>query len=123
MFQKGNPGGPGNPFTRQVAIYRRALLEAISEKDIQAIMRVLIRKAKAGDIIAAKEVLDRAVGKPMQAVDVSTSGFGLTARDVSGMAIREMQRLPDEVLEDVVEEGLRGNGRRRQSKTKTPVKR
>jgi hypothetical protein len=65
-FAKGNSGGPGNPLGHRVAALRRALLEAVSEKDLRAIIAKLVEQAKAGDIQAAKEVLMRTLGKPVE---------------------------------------------------------
>jgi len=71
-FTTGNPGGPGNPHSRQVADIRRAMVEAVSEDDLQAIVATLIAKAKAGNIMAAREVLDRLLGKPKASMDLTT---------------------------------------------------
>jgi len=66
-FRKGNPGGPGNPHARQVARLRAALLEAITPEDIAAVVRAMIERACAGDVAAAKVILERALGQPIQA--------------------------------------------------------
>jgi len=34
-FAKGNPGGPGNPFARQVAALRQNMLDAVTGEDIR----------------------------------------------------------------------------------------
>ena len=65
-FAKGNPGGPGNPHARHVAQLRSAMLEAVSEKDIAIIIERLVDAAKGGDLAAAREILNRTVGKPIQ---------------------------------------------------------
>ncbi len=62
-FAKGNAGGPGNPHAAQVGQLRRALLDAVSGSDLRAIIAALIAKAKDGDTAAAREVLDRCLGK------------------------------------------------------------
>lgn len=49
-FGPGNPGGPGNPYARRVAAIRSALLAAVSDEDVRAIVAALVRKAKGGDI-------------------------------------------------------------------------
>ena len=63
-FAKGNAGGPGNPFGRKLAANRAAILEAVTPEDVRLIMGVLREKALAGDLAAAKLVLQYAVGKP-----------------------------------------------------------
>jgi len=64
QFAKGNAGGPGNPYARRVAQLRKLMLEAVSEDDVRAIIAALVKRAKAGDLSAAREILNRLVGKP-----------------------------------------------------------
>lgn len=71
-FAAGNPGGPGNPFARRVAAYRRTMLDAVTDEDIREVVAVLIQQAKAGDVAAARELLTRIIGKPVEAVDPDT---------------------------------------------------
>src|ERR1043165_4126263 len=71
-FQKGNRGGPGNPFTRQTAKLRQAALNAVSEDDIQEIIAVLKARAKQGDVAAIKLLLSYSVGKPTHAPNPDT---------------------------------------------------
>lgn len=68
-FTKGNRGGPGNPFARQTAAYRKAMRQRVTEVDIQEITAMLLFKAKTGDLAAAKMVLTFCVGKPAETVD------------------------------------------------------
>ncbi len=63
QFAKGNPGGPGNPYARRTAALRSALLDAVTEQDIRAVARALVKRAKAGEIPAIRELLDRLLGK------------------------------------------------------------
>ena len=69
-FAPGNPGGPGNPYVKRAAEIRAAMIEAVSEDDLRAIVRALVKKAKAGDTVAAREVLDRLIGKPLASLQV-----------------------------------------------------
>jgi hypothetical protein len=71
-FVAGNQGGPGNPFARQTARLRKAMLAAVTDADIQAIVAKLIELAKGGDVAASKLVLAYAIGKPDEAVDPDT---------------------------------------------------
>jgi hypothetical protein len=66
-FLPGNPGGPGNPHARQVGRLRSAMLTAVDEGDLRLIVTKLVELAKAGNVIAAREVLDRCLGKPVEA--------------------------------------------------------
>lgn len=69
-FVQGNKGGPGNPHGGKVAKLRSALLAAVSQKDLREIIARMVAEAKAGDVQAAKLVLDRCLG-PAEAVDVA----------------------------------------------------
>jgi hypothetical protein len=64
-FLKGNPGGPGNPFVRQVAALKAALFEALTREDVGAVMRTMRDKALSGDVAAARLMLEYSVGKPL----------------------------------------------------------
>ena len=68
-FAKNNCGGPGNPLGRQVQAIRVALVSAISVEDIQAVVQALIKKAKKGDVVAAKILFERTAG-PAAALDL-----------------------------------------------------
>jgi hypothetical protein len=68
-FAKGNPGGPGNPFARQVAELRQAALAAVTPETVHAILAKMAERALAGDVQAAKLVLAYAVGRPGAAAD------------------------------------------------------
>jgi hypothetical protein len=69
-FTKDNPGGPGNPFARQVAALRAAFLNDVSSEDVKEIAAALKTQAKKGNVAAARLVLAYSLGKPDQAVDV-----------------------------------------------------
>ena len=66
-FVQGNAGGPGNPYARQVAEHRKALMDAVTPNDVKRVVRVLIDKALSGDIQAARILLDRLLGPPVAA--------------------------------------------------------
>jgi hypothetical protein len=68
-FTKGNPGGPGNPFARRVALMRQTMLEAVSDEDLRAIVRTLVDQAKRGENNSVQILFDRLFGKPTAAPD------------------------------------------------------
>ena len=68
-FTRGNPGGPGNPYARQVAALRKVILNRLTEQDLLAITEALLAKAKEGSVGAAKLLLAYAIGKPAAAPD------------------------------------------------------
>jgi len=65
-FLKGNPGGPGNPLGQHVARLRKALLEAVTPEDMKEVAAALLAAAKLGDVAAAKELLLRCLGRPLE---------------------------------------------------------
>jgi hypothetical protein len=68
-FAPGNPGGPGNPYTRQTALLRQAVLDELNEVEIRIIVQRLKARAVGGDVQAIKLVLAYAVGKPENVVN------------------------------------------------------
>lgn len=66
-FVTGNAGGPGNPYAKRVAALRLAMLEAITEEDMRAILGKLVELARLGNVQAAREVLDRCLGRSIEA--------------------------------------------------------
>jgi hypothetical protein len=68
-FATGNRGGPGNPFARQVAALRSALLARVTPEDLGDVAEELLRQAKGGSLAAAKLLLSYTLGKPGPAVD------------------------------------------------------
>lgn len=81
-FAPGNKGGPGNPHAATVGRYRAAILKCCTPEDVVDVFRAMMDKAKAGDVAAAKVVLDRVLG-PNTALLVSTPE-GVTFQLVSG---------------------------------------
>lgn len=65
-FQKGWRGGPGNPHAKKVARLRSVLLNAVTPEDVEEVIAALLRKAKRGDVYAARELFDRLMGRPQQ---------------------------------------------------------
>src|SRR5262245_7105892 len=68
-FAMGNRGGVGNPFARQVAGFRAAILQATTHQDIKAITKKLIDMAKEGNLAAAKLHWAYTCGRPEQSPD------------------------------------------------------
>jgi hypothetical protein len=65
QFAKGNVGGPGNPYARQVAQMRLRALDGVSGDDVEAILAKMVELAKAGDVPAARLVLQYTLGRPV----------------------------------------------------------
>src|SRR4051794_13946756 len=63
----------------QAELYRQYILEEVIKNQAE-IIAAMLNKAKAGDVQAFKELNDRAVGKALQNVDVTTKGESLNFR-------------------------------------------
>src|SRR5262245_52395654 len=68
-FAKGNPGGPGNPFNRQIAAFRKMLVESTTMEHIRLAHAKLIEKVEEGNLAAIRLFFQYAVGKPLPAAD------------------------------------------------------
>jgi hypothetical protein len=67
---KPTPASPPPSPVKSVADLSTAALNGITKGDVAAVVDNLLRRAKAGDRKAAKEVLDRALGKPKQGMSL-----------------------------------------------------
>lgn len=65
-FRPGNKVARGNPHAKRVGELRSALLKAITPTAIRKATKALIREAEAGNVQAARELIDRAIGKPIE---------------------------------------------------------
>jgi hypothetical protein len=68
-FAKGNLGGPGNPFARQCAHFRKVLHEMVTDQDIRDLAATLLLQAREGNLGAIKLVFSYVIGKPTPAPD------------------------------------------------------
>jgi hypothetical protein len=68
-FARGNSGGPGNPFGRRLAQLREFLLRSATEQNVERLANMLMEKAFAGDMAAAKLLLLYWIGKPKEVVE------------------------------------------------------
>jgi hypothetical protein len=66
-FAKGNSGGPGNPHAKRANQLRSAMYRSVKVGDMRQIVQSLVEEAKGGNVQAAREVLDRCLGKPIEA--------------------------------------------------------
>lgn len=68
---------------------RSALLAAVTADDIEAVARALVAQARAGEIPAARELLNRVLGK---AADDSEQAEPIVLRVITGVPKREEPR-------------------------------
>ena len=106
-FAKGNFGGPGNPFARQVAALRAALIASVSEEDMRAIAGQLVVSARLGDLAAIKLLFQYVLGKPAAAVDpdaLDVEEIALYRRSPTAREAHEAarERLPADAVAEVL---------------------
>jgi hypothetical protein len=68
-FTAGNKYGPGNPFARQTAQLRKALLEVVTPEEMRQVAFTLLLRAKTGNLTAIKLLFQYVLGKPAEGVD------------------------------------------------------
>jgi hypothetical protein len=66
-FAPGNKLGRGNPHAKRVNRIRAALMKAVKPEDIRLAAVEIVNQAKAGDLKAFAELLDRTIGRPVPA--------------------------------------------------------
>jgi hypothetical protein len=91
-FARGNAGGPGNPFARQVGRLRKALLDCLTEEAMVEIGRKLIELAREGDVQAIRLLFSYTLGKPAEAV--SPDRLDLDEWECLGQAAQIQRELP-----------------------------
>ena len=78
-FLKGNPGGPGNAYCGTLEKFRTAIKNATPPERLARVWEALLREAEGGNVLAAREVLDRVFGKQAQAIVVADADGGPNA--------------------------------------------
>jgi hypothetical protein len=68
-FVAGNPGGPGNPYARQTAAFKKAIHAATTPDEAKALARKIYELAMEGNLAAAKLYFSYTAGKPQEAMD------------------------------------------------------
>ena len=65
-FAKGNKGGKGNPFARNVAMMRKCFFNAVTENEMTVLVRLIYHMAMEGDLKAAGLLFKYMIGQPNQ---------------------------------------------------------
>jgi hypothetical protein len=83
-----------------VAKLRYALLRRLTAGDVVEVVEALLVKAKTGDVAAARELLNRAVGKAVAPVELSGPGgealaAGVSAADVQIVIVQALKDMPE----------------------------
>ena len=95
-FAVGNKLGRGNPRLRRLHAIRATIIHAMTHERIMAVIDSLYDQAVAGDVIAARELLDRTIGKPEAHVHVTgdVSPDAILRRIESYMVVRRALMVP-----------------------------
>src|SRR5262245_56666763 len=100
-FAKGNPGGPGNPLHKRMALFRQTLLAAVTPEDVRQVVGQVVEQAKAGQPWAVREFLDRCVGKPLATMELTGAEgepLGPTVQVVQAAVLEALADLPEAKL-------------------------
>src|SRR5262245_43562264 len=103
-FGAGNSFAKGNPLNQRVQKLRCALLRSLTSKDVRDVAAALLKKARKGDVQAAKELFDRALGKPRQSIELE--GEGVSAASIAAVILQALEEFP--VARQAVAAKLRG---------------
>jgi len=96
-FLLGNKGGPGgNPEAARVRAYRMAFLRAAKPRDVRRTVLKLAKLAEAGEEWAARELLNRCLGKSKETLAVEVKHEGDLRRGEELLGIIERQNRPEE---------------------------
>jgi hypothetical protein len=63
-----------------MARLRQLIREAVTDDDLRKIVRSMVEAAKAGDLAAARELLNRVIGKPLNIADDDAAARGALLR-------------------------------------------
>ena len=63
-FAKGNAGGPGNPYTREVAALKKMMLQRMDAGKLAALVDQMYLAAMNGNVPAARLIFSYTLGKP-----------------------------------------------------------
>ena len=96
-FAKGNRGGPGNPFSRQVAAFRACLINTVTQDDFKAIVFKLVERAQNGNLQAVKLLFSYLLGIPKPVVEPDEL-------DLNEMHLAQQTALAEEALQEAASE-------------------
>ena len=94
-FAKGNRGGSGNPFARQVAAFRTCLINCVTQDDFKAVVFKLVERAQNGNLQAIKLLFAYLLGTPKPVVEPDEL-------DLHDMHLAHQAALAAEVLQEAV---------------------
>lgn len=92
-FATGNKFGTGNPNASKIQKLRAAMLSAVTEKDVKAIVAQVVKLAVGGDLKAAKMILDL-VGRP----EGDTPADATTSPAPTEITLNNFERIKRELL-------------------------
>ena len=102
-FASGNSVslGHGRPRKEQEQAYLLAFQKGLSESDLTAVVKAIVKQAKSGSVAAARLLIDHSVGRPTVRVELDTD---VPEYRVAGQTPGEHMRLEMAYLQKVVTE-------------------
>jgi len=79
-FTKGNKFGKGQKKGNNIRSVSMLIKALVTDEDVVAIVKVLVDKAKGGDLKAIAELFDRLIGKAKQGIELESAGEKLGVR-------------------------------------------
>lgn len=95
-FAIGNQCGKGNPLAKRAQELRAAFVNAVTDDDIVSIVQGMVSAAKAGDVAAARLVLDRCLGK-VPSPDPSTVAVQIVNERQSDDRVNNAMRIAEQI--------------------------
>lgn len=92
-FAKGNKCGKGNPLNRRAQMLRAQCLRYMTPQKLWDVVDKLYEMAMEGDVLAARELLDRTLGKAHQPIKLDVDA------KISGQASITHRIVKDDALE------------------------
>jgi hypothetical protein len=74
-FAKGNKLAHGNPWVAQMQAFQRCFLDSVKKAELRAVIKAMIKKAKEGDVNAARLIVERICGKMPQDAGIQVTNL------------------------------------------------
>jgi hypothetical protein len=116
-FVKGNKGGPGNPFARQLGLLRATMVYCVPPERMARVVVALTDKAISGDVAAMKLFFQYLIGTPTEAVNPDRLPIDEWQKIRDGAvdpeeAAKVLERCPATLATDLVKEHWAGQAER-----------
>jgi hypothetical protein len=97
-FAPGNKLGNGNPLAKRMNELRKALVDSVAPDDVVRVGKKLREQAEDGDVVAARLLLEYAVGRPAQAIELTGADgapLGVEFTQLQATLLNALRNNPD----------------------------